>query len=74
MRKAERHKCLLWDFNVADLSHALFAFLLLFEKFFLTSDVAAITFGEYVCSMKLFMTFLMRSNPAPKAMLRLTMN
>src|SRR3954465_13003835 len=43
-----RQKRLLWYLYVADRFHALFAGFLLFEKFFLARDVAAITFGQHV--------------------------
>ena len=40
----------MWDFDFADLHHALFAGFLFFEEFAFSRDVAAVAFGEYVFS------------------------
>src|SRR5438067_5893214 len=43
-----RDKCLLRDFNLAELPHLLFAGLLLLQKLALAGDVAAVTLGGHV--------------------------
>ena len=49
-----RHKRFLRYLDRAELTHTLFAFLLLFEQLFLSRDVAAVALCKYVLAHRLY--------------------
>src|SRR5438874_440834 len=49
----DREECFLWDLHLSDAFHPLLSFLLLFEEFPLSGDVAAVAFREDVLAHRL---------------------